>query len=137
MYDPTLTLELPPLVSAASGMNAMAHAVEALYAANASPVALSLAEEAARLLASSLPRVVVDAARSRCARHRARRCAPCRAVRSTSPRWDCIIGSVTCSAARFGMPHARTHAALLPYVVAFNAPAAPAAMRAARPCDWA
>jgi len=29
----------------------------------------------------------------------------------------------------FGLPHARTHAAVLPYVVAFNAPAAPGAMR--------
>ncbi|HTE47749.1 MAG TPA: iron-containing alcohol dehydrogenase, partial [Gemmatimonadaceae bacterium] len=56
LYDPDVTLGLPPDVSAASGMNAMAHAVEALYALNASPVAVALAEESARLLAESLPR---------------------------------------------------------------------------------
>jgi len=45
-------------MSAASGMNAMAHAVETMYAAKASPIALAIAEEAARLLSESLPRVV-------------------------------------------------------------------------------
>src|SRR4051794_11522728 len=58
VYDENLTLDLSPEVSAASGMNAMAHAVETLYAANASPVALAIAEEAVRLLAGALPRVV-------------------------------------------------------------------------------
>lgn len=127
VYDPALTLDLPPLVSAASGMNAMAHAVEALYAANASPVALSLAEEAARLLASSLPKVV-STPRDRHARatafagaHLAGRALDLAAMGLHHRLCHVLGGS-------FGMPHARTHAALLPYVVAFNAPAAPDAM---------
>jgi maleylacetate reductase len=127
VYDPALTLELPPMVSAASGMNAMAHAVEALYAANASPVALSLAEEAVRLLASSLPRIA-STPRDRDARatalagaHLAGRALDLAAMGLHHRLCHVLGGS-------FGMPHARTHAALLPYVVAFNAPAAPDAM---------
>jgi maleylacetate reductase len=135
MYDPTLTLDLPAGVSAASGMNAMAHAVEALYAANASPVALALAEESARLLATSLPRVAASP-RDRGARssalagaHLAGRALDM-ATMGLHHRLCHVLGG------SFAMPHARTHAALLPHVVAFNAPAAPDAMnRLARALD--
>jgi maleylacetate reductase len=127
LYDPLLTRDLPPIVSAASGMNAMAHAVEAMYAANASPVALSLAEEAVRLLASSLP--TIEASDDLGARtnalagaHLAGRSLDLAAM-GLHHRLCHVLGGT------FGMPHARTHAALLPYVVAFNAPAAPAAMQ--------
>ena len=58
IYDPELTLDLPAKVSAASGMNAMAHAVETLYGVDTNPVVQTLAEEGIRLLGSSLPRVV-------------------------------------------------------------------------------
>ena len=56
IYDPDLTLGLPADVSGASGMNAIAHAVEATYAAGAGPVAVAAAEEAMRLLARALDR---------------------------------------------------------------------------------
>lgn len=127
VYDPLLTLDLPSEVSAASGMNALAHAVEALYAANASPIALALAEEAVRLLAASLP-AVVEHPRDREARaaalagaHAAGRSLDLAAM-GLHHRLCHVLGGT------FGMPHARTHAALLRYVVAFNAPAAPNAM---------
>jgi maleylacetate reductase len=58
LYDPTLTVGLPPEVSAASGMNAVVHPVEALYAPDANPVASLFAEEALRLLSAILRRVV-------------------------------------------------------------------------------
>ncbi|MDF5871380.1 maleylacetate reductase [Pseudomonas aeruginosa] len=58
IYDPQLTLSLPPAVSACSGMNAMAHAVEALYAEDADPIIGLMAEESIRSLAQALPRVV-------------------------------------------------------------------------------
>jgi maleylacetate reductase len=128
IYDPDLTIGLPPAISAASGMNAMAHAVEALYAANASPVALALAEESARLLARGLPRAVAqpsdEAARATtlAGAHLAGRALDLAAM-GLHHRLCHVLGGT------FGMPHARTHAALLPYVVAFNASAAPAAMQ--------
>ena len=45
------------------------------------------------------------------------------------PRWRCTTSSATCSAARFDLPHAETHAIVLPHAAAYNAPAAPEAMR--------
>ena len=55
IYDVELTLSLPPKLSATSGMNAMAHAVEALYAKDNNPITSMMAEEGLRAFASSLP----------------------------------------------------------------------------------
>jgi maleylacetate reductase len=127
VYDPELTLSLTAGVSAASGMNALAHAVEALYAANASPMALAIAEESVRSLATSLP-AVVAAPDDRDARvsalsgaHLAGRALDLAAMGLHHRLCHVLGGS-------FGLPHARTHAALLPHVLAFNAPAAARAM---------
>jgi maleylacetate reductase len=62
VYDPALTVDLPPAATAASGFNALAHAVEALYAPGADPVAALYAEAALRALAEGLPRAVDDPA---------------------------------------------------------------------------
>ncbi|GAB7545430.1 hypothetical protein CS8_051110 [Cupriavidus sp. 8B] len=70
VYDPELTLTLPPAISATSGLNAMAYCVEAMYAADANPVTTLIAEDGIRALASGLPDVVAHphdmAARSAC-----------------------------------------------------------------------
>src|SRR5690349_7335671 len=60
IYDPRLTVSLPPLVSATSGINAMAHCVEGLYAFDGNPIATLMATEGIRALARSLPIVVTD-----------------------------------------------------------------------------
>ena len=60
IYDCELTLGLPAEVSGQSGINAIAHCVEALYAENANPVTSLMAEEGIRALATSLPRVVAQ-----------------------------------------------------------------------------
>ena len=122
-----LTLTLPPALAAVSGLNAMAHAVEALYAPDGNPVTALMAEEAVAALGRSLPRVVADPAD--------------RAARTDAlyGAWlaACCLGAVAmglhhklCHAlgGGFGLPHAETHAVVLPYAVAFNAPAAPGAM---------
>jgi maleylacetate reductase len=127
LYDVELTLSLPAGVSAASGVNAVAHAAEALYAANANPVTALLAAESVRLLARSLPAIARD-------------------PRDTGARADALRGAWlagTCLATAgmalhhhvchvlggaFGLPHAPTHAVMLPYVIAYNATAAPEAM---------
>ncbi len=62
LYDPELTVSLPAALSAASGMNAVAHAVEGLYAPDATPIISLMAEEGTRALAAALPRVVADGA---------------------------------------------------------------------------
>lgn len=60
IYDPELTVTLPPHISGASGMNAMAHCVEAVYAPGASPITTSFALQAITSLATGLPGVVAD-----------------------------------------------------------------------------
>src|SRR5580700_2247716 len=62
IYDPDLTLGLPAAVSAASGMNAIAHCVEALWVDSRTPVTIGLATEAMRRFAQNLPAVVADGA---------------------------------------------------------------------------
>ena len=125
IYDPELTLDLPPHVSAASGMNAMAHAVESLYGIDTNPVVQTMAEEAVRLLGSSLPRIVQK-------------------PRDIAARTDALYGAWLAANFRakvglehaiaqrvrqwFNTEHARTHAIATPYAVGFNAVAAPEAM---------
>jgi maleylacetate reductase len=132
IYDPALTVSLPPDVSATSGMNAMAHAVEALYAPRVSAVAEAVAEDAIRLLGRSLPAVAAHPGDVE-ARTMALRGAHLAglalelATMGLHHRLCHVLGGT------FGLPHAPTHAALLPHVVAFNASSAPGAMaRAAR-----
>jgi maleylacetate reductase len=127
IYDPALTRSLPADVSAASGMNAIAHAVEAMYAAEAGPIATGAAEEALRLLAAALPDVVarpddLDA------RIRALRGAYLAGVALGLATMGLHHKICHVLGGTFGLPHAPTHAAVLPSVVAFNAPAAPAAV---------
>ncbi len=127
VYDPELTLSLPADVSAASGMNAIAHAVEAMYAANAGPDATAAADEAIRDLARALPMVVArpDDLAGRTLALRGAQAAGLaleRASMGLHHKICHVLGGT------FGLPHAATHAAVLPHVVAFNAPAAPEAM---------
>jgi maleylacetate reductase len=126
IYDPELTLDLPARMSAASGMNAMAHAVESLYGPDTNPVVATMAEEAIRLLGASLPRVVQN-------------------PRDIDARTDVQYGAWLAATFRaeiglehaiaqrvrqwFDLDHAHTHAVATPYAIGFNAGAAPAAMR--------
>jgi maleylacetate reductase len=128
IYDPELTVSLPGPVSAASGLNAMAHCVEAFWAPGRNPVSSLTAGEGIRVLAAALPAVLRDGA-------------------DTGARGDLLYGAylagttfaVTGSGlhhkichilgGRYDLPHAQTHAIMLPYVLAFNAPGAPDAVR--------
>jgi maleylacetate reductase len=129
VYDAELTLSLPAALSVTSGINAIAHAAEALYAPDASPLVSLTAEEGARAMAGALPEVAADpgdlAARGR----------------ALYGAWLCgtALGATTMGlhhklchvlGGTFGLPHAETHTVVLPYVLAHNAPAAPDAMTA-------
>lgn len=127
VYDPNLTLSLPPDVSAASGMNAIAHAVEAMYAATASPDASAAAEEALRSLAAALPAIIARPNDLE-ARILALRGAHAAGVALELAAMGLHHKICHVLGGTFGLPHAPTHAAVLPHVVAFNAPAAPQAM---------
>jgi maleylacetate reductase len=127
VYDPDLTLSLPPAVSAASGMNAIAHAVEATYAAGAGPVAVAAADEAIRLLAHALPAVARDPPDPD-ARAMALRGAHAAGVALQLATMGLHHKICHVLGGTFGLPHAPTHAVMLSHVVAFNAPAVPDAM---------
>ncbi len=126
IYDPELTLDLPPAVSAASGMNAMAHAVESLYGIDTNPVVQTMAEEAVRLLGAGLPRLV-DNPHDLAARTDVLYAA------WLAGNFRAEVGLEHAIAQRmrqwFNLDHARTHAIATPYAIGFNAPAAPEAMR--------
>lgn len=128
IYDVELTLSLPPRLSAASGMNAIAHAVEALYARDGNPVVSLMAEEGIRALCQSLP-VIAKApgdvpARTE-AQYGAWLCGMCLgAVGMALHHKLCHVLGGT-----FDLPHAETHAIVLPHAVAYNSSAAPTAMQ--------
>jgi alcohol dehydrogenase class IV len=130
IYDPMLTVSLPPQVSGPSGMNAMAHCVEALYAHDGNPIVTLMAAEGIRALARSLPVVVkqpdnLDA-------------------RSDALYGAWLAGLVLGQAAigihhklchtlggTFNLPHAEVHTVVLPHATAYNRDFAPDAMRIA------
>jgi alcohol dehydrogenase class IV/protocatechuate 3,4-dioxygenase beta subunit len=119
VYDVDLTLDLPAGISAASGVNALAHAVEAVHAPNANPVTDQLALRAIRLLTRALPRIAADPA-DRDARTDALQGAwlagTCLDAVSMGlhHRLAHILGGT------FGLPHAETHTILLPHTLAHH-----------------
>ena len=130
IYDPQLTLTLPARTTASSGLNAMAHCIEALYASDANPLTTAAAREGLKLLASALPRLAVAGED--------------REQRSAALQGSWLagysLGTVQMAlhhklchtlGGAFNLPHADTHAVLLPYTAAYNRDAAPDAMRMA------
>ncbi len=132
VYDPDLTLGLPAAVSAASAMNAIAHCVEGLWIPDRTPFLMALATDAARRFAVHLPRVIADGS-------------------DREARGECLVAAWLAGVVLYGgtglqhklahvlgglgLPHAETHAIILPHVTRFNLAAAPEATRA--PCRGA
>jgi maleylacetate reductase len=130
IYDPKLTVTMPAKLSATSGINALAHCLEGLYAENANPVMTLFAADGIRALARALPRVVAD-------------------PRDLDARGDAQYGAWMAGAVlgnvgmalhhklchtlggSFNLPHADVHTVILPYAAAYNRDAAPDAMRVA------
>jgi len=127
IYDPQLTVTLPVALSVTSGLNAIAHAAEGLYARDGNPLTALLAEEGLRALASALPMI-----------HRA--------PQDIEARSEALYGAWLCGlvlanagmalhhklchllGGTFNLPHSETHAVVLPHAIAFNAPSIPEAL---------
>lgn len=127
VYDVALTLNLPVHVSVTSGVNAIAHAVEALYASDTNPAIALLAQEGIAAMHRGVDGIFSAPA-------------------DRQSRWDALyaawlcgtcLGSVTMGlhhklchtlGGMFNLPHADMHTVLLPYAMAYNAANAPAAM---------
>jgi alcohol dehydrogenase class IV len=127
VYDVDLTVTMPQSLSATSGLNAIAHAVEALYARDRNPIISLMAQEGIKSLAQALPKIKDDAddieARSE-ALYGAWLCGSCLgAVGMAIHHKLCHTLGGT-----FDLLHAETHAVILPHAVAYNASAEPLAM---------
>lgn len=127
IYDAELTTKLPPMVSVTSGINAVAHCVEALYAQDANPVSSLMAAEGIRAFARALPRIVAEP-QDMDARDLA-----------LYGTWlaGSVLGTVGMAlhhkichtlGGSFNLPHAEVHTVMIPQVTAFNREAAPQAM---------
>ena len=127
IYDPELTLSLPVGMSVTSGINAIAHAAEGLYAVDSNPIMDLMAEEGIAALGRALPAIEKEA-------------------RDMAARADALYGAWLCGTVlgnvgmalhhklchtlggSFNLPHAETHTIVLPHALAYNAGAAPQAM---------
>ncbi|WP_371405704.1 maleylacetate reductase [Kribbella sp. NBC_00662] len=126
VYDPVLSQHLPKKVTAASVANAIAHCVEAVWTPKADPITEATAVEGLRALALGLRQVQT---------------APTDLdARSNLLYGACLAGSALATAGTglhhklchllggtYNLPHAETHAAVLPQVARVNAPAVPQA----------
>lgn len=128
IYDPELSAGLPVGLSITSGMNAIAHAAEGLYSVTTNPIIEIMAEQGIAALGRALPRIKAQA-------------------RDMEARSDALYGAWLCGTVlasvdmalhhklchtlggTWNLPHAETHTIVLPHALAYNAPAAPEAMR--------
>ena len=119
LYDPELVATLPPAMSATSGLNAMAHAVEALYGRGRDEETDRIAMEGLRAFAEGLP-TVMAAPGDLAAREATQRGAHACGV--LLGRVGMALHHKLCHAlgGALGLPHAQTHAVILPHAAAFN-----------------
>jgi maleylacetate reductase len=127
LYDPCLTVTMPPMLSATSGMNSIAHCVEALYAQEANPIISLLGEEGIRAFAESLPVVMKE---------------PADLEARSKALYGAWLGGIALGTVgmalhhklchtlggSYNLPHAETHTVVLPHAVSYNADTAPEAM---------
>lgn len=127
IYDPELTLSLPAGLSVTSGINAIAHAAEGLYALDRNPIMDLMAEEGIAALGRALPAIVCNPG-------------------NVEARADALYGAWLCGTVlghvgmalhhklchtlggSFNLPHAETHTIVLPHALAYNSRQAPQAM---------
>ena len=131
LYDPQLTLTLPPQISGPSGMNAIAHCVEGLYAEDANPHRQPDGRGRNSGAGSIAPDRDTATERSRRTLRRALR-GLVGGYGARSRRHGHPPQALPRLGGSFNLPHAEVHTVILPHATAFNREAAPEAMRADR-----
>ena len=124
IYDVDLTLTLPVSLSVTSGMNAIAHAVESIYAQDRNPIVSLMAVEAIGAFATALP-VIVDDPQNTDARAQALYGAWLRGAALGSVGMALHHKLCHTLGGAFDLPHAETHTVVLPHATAFNEAAVP------------
>lgn len=126
VYDAGLTVSLPVELSVASGLNGMAHCIDSLWGPRADPINAALAAEGIRALSQGLPAIKHDPSALH-GREQALYGAYLSAVAFASAGSGMHHKICHVLGGTFNLPHAQTHATVLPYVLAFNAPMVPEA----------
>ena len=131
LVDPDLTLSMPPALTAATGMDALSHAVDSLHCALANPASDAMALEGARLVALYLRRAVADGADvdARCGMMQASLTAGLAVGITDVSGCHCLAESI---GAVYDHPHGVCCAATMPAIMEFNLPDRPTAERYAR-----
>ncbi|GIF17566.1 alcohol dehydrogenase class IV [Actinoplanes tereljensis] len=120
VYDASLLLSLPVELSVASGLNAVAHCVDSMWAPRADPINRALALEGLRALTDGLPRLGEFAGREQTLYGAYLAAVAFASAGSGLHHKIChVLGGM------FNLPHAQTHAVVLPHVLALNAAGAP------------
>ena len=144
IYDPELTLSLPVGLSITSGINAIAHAAEGLYAVDSNPIMDLMALEGISALGRALPVIAKHGADSSAVHPELVEGVEAALLQA---RADALYGAWLCGivlgnagmalhhklchtlGGSFNLPHAETHTVVLPHALAYNAAAAPHAMQ--------
>jgi alcohol dehydrogenase len=128
ILDPTLTVGLPPRMTAATGLDALTHAIEAYTARSANPMSDAQALHAIRLISRWLPRAVAEGTDVQARTHMQ--------TAATLAGWaisSSTVGLVHAMShtigARHGVPHGIGNGILLPHVIRFNGDVPAAAAR--------
>jgi maleylacetate reductase len=127
IYDAVLTLSLSVGLSVASGLNGIAHCIDSMWAPRVDPINAALGAEGIRALSRGLPLIKQDPSDLE-GREMALYGAYLSAVAFASAGSGLHHKICHVLGGTWNMPHAETHATVLPYVLAFNAPEAPEAV---------
>lgn len=121
ILDPELTLTLPPLITASTGMDALTHAIEAYTCNLSEPITDALALYAIDLIVKSLPEAVNNGSSLE-----ARRNMLAGSLIAGIAFGNSDVGGVHCMAEALGglydTPHGVANSMLLPYVFEYNIP---------------
>jgi alcohol dehydrogenase len=117
--DPELTYGLPPAITAATGMDALTHAVEALVTKNAAPHTDALALEAIRLAGASIRKAFAEP-RDALARRMMLMASATAGLAFSNSGLGAVHGLTAPVGGHLGVPHGQANAALLPYVMEYN-----------------
>ncbi|ROZ52907.1 maleylacetate reductase [Rhodococcus sp. WS1] len=127
IYDAELTATLPSSLSVASGLNALAHCIDSMWAPRTDPIDQAFAAEGIRALGQGLPAIKDAAGLTLDGREETLYGAYLSAVAFSSAGSGMHHKICHVLGGAYNLPHAQTHAVVLPYVLAYLAPAAPAA----------
>jgi alcohol dehydrogenase class IV len=130
IYDPLLTLDLPPDLTAATGINALAHCIEALYSNSRHPLSSTAARDGIRRIARALPRCHTDGHDLE-ARSEMLTGAYLAGLSLASAAMALHHGICHVLGGSAGVPHGIANSIILPHAMRFNRDAAAAELAAA------